>query len=274
MLNRILALSLFLILFGLCFGVPTLFADGGDQVIVAHAITVYPESIQEVATDRTIRLTKDRFDVVKKFYESRKIAGDRLEPFKNGNETGINLVYHKAINGKDMSVLEVMFTAKIPDTNYHPALGELRAQVAMGKHSEAQYKVFYNKYKDLHLAYFRLVEDDQGRSASEGEVIYRKAYNAAHPKLNKGSDSERAAGKAKSQELKKQMQDMKAKGDFAGMMQLAQQGDKSPGQTTAGASAMAAMKQDTWDLWVKCLADINEAAYWTRLQYNGNALAE
>lgn len=247
-------------------------ADGGEEVIQVHPVALYPGSVQEFDTDKTIRLTKDRLDAVRKFFETRKTPGDRLEPFQEERETGINLVFHKKIGGKEQSILEVAFASRKPDAEFHPALGELQEQVALGRHSEAELKTLRQKYRNLHLAYFRQVQDDEGQLASEGEVIYRAAYKAAHPKLAQGSEGERAAGKAKGRELRKQMQALKAKGDYAGMMQLAQQGNPGPRQTPGGAAAMTAMARDTWSLWVDCLEALDKAAYWTRLNYHGNAL--
>ena len=275
MLKTSLVMSLFFWFFFFCIQPVMLFAGKGDKVILAHPVTVYPGSIREVATERTIWLTKDKFADVKKYYETKKDPGDRLEPFRKENETGINLVLHKTINGQNQSVLEAQVSSRTPDSNFHKALRELQAQAAMGKHSQAEYQQLEEKYKDLHLAYFRQIEDADGRMISEGEVIYRKAWKEAHPKT-KSTDSaaEHTEGKARAQEQKRQMQELKTKGDIAETMQLAQQSNKSPSQTSADAAAMSAMNRDTWDLWVKCLEDVNRAAFWTRLYFNSNALGQ
>lgn len=250
-------------------------ADEGAEVLIGHPIKVYPGCVQEFDSDQAILLTKSSFEDVKKFYEKNKIAGDKLKPFNTDTEKGIKVVYYKTLSGKVQSVQELEFTSRIPDTNIHDALGELKAQVLMGNHSEAEYNALENKYKNLHLAYFKQITDDEGRRTSEGKAIYIKARNTAHPKkISAGSDEEVAAGKAKSQDMKKQMQALKAKGDFAGMMRLAQESNKSPRQTTAGAEAMDAMTADTWDLWKKCLEDLHQAAYWTKLSYNGNCIPQ
>jgi len=264
-----------LLLFCVTLGAFVVSADEGAEVLIGHPIKIYPGCVQEFDSDQTILLTKSSFEDVKKFYDKNKIAGDKLEPFMNDTEKGIKVVYHKTIGGKNQSVQELEFTSRIPDTNIHDALGELKAQVLMGNHSEAEYNVLENKYKNLHLAYFKQITDDEGRRTSEGKAIYIKARNTAHPKkISAGSDEEVAAGKAKSQDMKKQMQELKAKGDFAGMMRLAQESNKSPRQTTAGAEAMDAIAADTWDLWKKCLEDISQAAYWTKLKYNGNCISQ
>lgn len=64
------------------------------------------------------------------------------------------------------------------------------------------------------------------------------------------------------------MQALKAMGDIAGMMSLAQKSSASARQTGPGASAMDAMNKDAWDIGVKCLQDLEKVAYKTRLKYN------
>lgn len=248
-------------------------SDREADIILAHPISIYPGSVQEVSTDQTIRLTKDRFEEVRTYYEANKDPADRLEPFQQENENGIHVVFHKMIKGTEQTLVEVSFTSQPSNTDFHDALGELQAQVAMGKHSADEYQALSARYKEIHRAYFRQVDDGEGGTIDEGKMIYKKAYDEAHPKnQSTGSVSEQAAGKAKAQDMRKQMQAMKAKGDIAGIMQLAQQANMSPGQTSAAAAALSAMNQDTWDLWVKCLEDLNQVAYWTRLRYHGNAI--
>lgn len=250
-------------------------SDGEADIILAHPISIYPGSDQEFSTDQTTRLTKDGFEEVRTYYEANKDSSDILEPFQQDNENGMHVVFHQVIKGKEQTLVEVTFTSQLENTDFHDALGELQAQVAMGRHSADEYQALSTKYKDIHRAYFRQVDDGDGGTVDEGKMIYRKAYNEAHPKKQStGSVSEQAAGKAKGQDLRKQMQAMKAKGDLAGIMQLAQQANRSPGQTSEGAAALSAMNQDTWDLWVNCLEDMNQVAYWTRLQYHGNAIGQ
>lgn len=239
-------------------------ADGGaEEILTPRPLPAYAKSVPAVATDRRVVLTKDAPDAVKRFFEPRKQPGERLA----GSASGFTLAAHKSIGGADKSIALVEVETKEAMDSLHPALGEPKAQAAMGRHSEAEYQALEAKYKRLSRAFFRLVESD-GKSVSEGELIYRKAYRQAH-----GTDTAAVKGtndpanKAQAQEMRKQMQAMKAKGDLAGILKAAQASSQSPGQTAPGAAAMAAAGKDTWDLWVRCLQDLEKAAYWTRIRY-------
>jgi hypothetical protein len=254
-------------------GSAVLFADGGEEMPPPRSLPKYGNAVRAFETDDTLLLTKDSVGTVKEFFDTNKQDGDRVQESPAEGRRRFQMSFFKKIGDREQSVQLLEVEEKTPDTNLHPALGELKGQVLMGKHSEAEYQALEDKYKTLHLAYFRQVSDDQGRIVSEGEKIYRKAYNQAHGKDRSAvqtSGADQAAGKAEAQEMKKKMQEMKAKGDIAGMAALAQQFNKAPGQTKQGAAAMDEMNRDTWDLWVKCLEDIEKVAYRTQLKYNAS----
>ncbi len=257
-------------------GSAMLFADGGEEMPPPRPMPKYGNAVKAFETDDTLLLTKDNLGTVKKFFESKSEGGDRVEPLASSGKQAFKMSFYKKIGGQERSVQLIEAEEKTPDNNAHPALGELKGQVMMGKHSEAEFQALEKKYKNLHLAYFRQVSDDKGGTVSEGEKIYRKAFNQAHGKdkaaaeANAPNAEEMAAGKAEAQDIKKKMQELKAKGDIAGMMALAQGGNKLPGQTKQGAAAMDAMGKDTWDIWVKCLEDIEKVAYWTKVQYSAS----
>ncbi len=260
-MNRCHALP---VLFLLALAGGTLAADGGAETLLPpRPLPAYAQAVPAVATDRQVVLTKDAPGVVKRFFEQRKQPGDRF----GDRASGFTLTFHKTLGGAEKSVSLLEVETKQATGNLHPALGELKAQTMMGHHSEADYQALEANYKRLSQAFFRLVEAE-GKSVSEGELIYRKAYRQAH-----GADTAAVKNtndpsqKAKAQEMRKQMQAMKAKGDLAGIMNTAQGFNQSPGQTAPGAAAMAAAGKDTWDLWVRCLQDLEKAAYWTRIRY-------
>jgi len=250
-----------------------LYADGGEEMPPPRSLPKYNGAVQVVETDQTLLLTKDDIGMVQKFFESKSQSGDRIESIPEEGAQAFRMSFYKNIQGREQSLQLLEAVEKTPSDNMHPALGELKGQVVMGKHSEAEYQVLANKYKALHLAYFRQVSDDRGGTVSEGEKIYRKAYNQVHGK-NKAAQngSSDQAQKAQADDLKKQMQAMKAKGDIAGIMNLAQKSSTSPRQTKAGAAAMDEMNKDTWDIWVQCLHDIEAVAYRTQLQYAADPL--
>lgn len=239
-------------------------ADGGaEELLAPRPLPAYAKAVPAVATDRRVVLTKDVLETVKRFFEPRKQPGDRLA----NSVSGFTLAAHKTVGGAEKSIALVEAETKEASDNLHPALGELKAQAVMGRHSEAEYQALEAKYKRLSRAFFRLVEDD-GKAVSEGELIYRKAYRQAHGANTAAvKNTQDPSKKAQAQEMRKQMQAMKAKGDFAGIMNAAQGANPSPGQTAPGAATMAAASQDTWDLWVRCLQDLEKAAYWTRIRY-------
>ncbi|MDP2811145.1 MAG: hypothetical protein Q8O34_13450 [Rhodocyclaceae bacterium] len=260
-------------LLGATLGITAVQADEGREVIQVHPLSVYPGAVRMHSTDRTLLLSKDSLAKARPFYEANKKAGDRITPYQSEGEQGFRLTYHRTIEGKEQSVLEMQATERKSTTNLHPALGELMAQAMMGKRSMAEYKVLEGQYKSLDTAYYRFVDDGDGGSVDDGNQIYRKAYNRAHGKDKaRAGDSERSQGRAEAQERKRKMQELKAKGDYAGMVQFAQQHSTSPRQTTAGAAAMDAASNDTWDLWVSCLKDLKAAAYWSKLEYHDGAL--
>lgn len=252
------------ILLLLALGGNPLAADGGaEEILPPRPLPTYTKAVPVVATDRRVVLTKDAPTAVKRFFDQRKQPGDRFDT----SATGFTVTFHKDVGGTEKSVTLVEVETKEATGNLHPALGELKAQAVVGHHSEADYRALEAKYKRLSQAFFRIV-DNEGKSVSEGELIYRKAYRQAHEADAAAvKNTNDPSQKAKAQEMRKQMQTMKAKGDLAGIMSAAQGFDTSPGQTAPGAAAMAAAGRDTWDLWVRCLQDLDKAAYWTRIRY-------
>lgn len=242
-------------------------ADEGSEVIQAHPMKVYSNAERRHAGDRNQLLTRDAIAVVRRFYETNPQAGDRIEPYQAEGEKGFQVVFHRTIEGKEQSVAELMVTERVPDgTILHPALGELKGLVMKGLHSEDEFKAMEKQYKRLSAAFYRQVDDGEGGLVDEGERIYRQARDQAHAGEKFEVDkTELAEGKAKAKELKKQMKALKAKGDIAGMMKLAQQSRMAPPKVAG--EAMQAAAKDTWDIWVGCLRDLKAAAYWTKLQY-------
>jgi hypothetical protein len=147
----------------------------------------------------------------------------------------------------------------------------------LGHHTEDEYKTMENRYRNLTSAYYRTIDDGKGGTVSEGKAIYKKVFDRVHGDMKARTadgKSDKAEGKARSKAMKMQMQEMKAKGDYAGMMRLVQESKASPRDTSTGAAAMDDMTKDTWDDWAGCLKDLNSAAYWTRISFSSNALPQ
>jgi hypothetical protein len=251
-------------------------ADGGDEILQPHPLAIYPGSVPESTSHPVARLTKDGLETVQAFFSSKFVAGDKLEPYEQDTERGFVLNYHKMIGKREQSAFEARFTARHLEHSPLEALGELAVQVKLGHHTEAEYQAMEKEYGGLCNAYYREVKGDDGKTAREGDLIYRRYAQQAHP------DSDRPAGpspddkqraKAKAAEIKKQMKALKAKGDIAGMMKLAQENRDPKMEAMTRAQADQVMNRDTWDLWVKCLAEMKAAAYWTRINYAESAVS-
>lgn len=265
-----------------CFGPGALRADEGEGVLAAHPVAAYPGSVAERDGDRLARLTRDDLAAVRKFYESKLQPGDRIEPYAADGETGFTVVYAKKVGKREQTAFELRAVTRTDKRPPHQAFGELNAQVSMGRHAEAELAALQQRYGDIDSAYFRTVPGE-GRSRDEAALLLEAAHKAAHPDGDKlkaaGRKSKVSADdKAEAKEFKKKMKELKAQGDIAGMMALAQGNKKfqsaPAGMADAAAMAAADRDRDTWDLWVKCLKDTKAAAYRVRLEYSADALKD
>lgn len=252
-------------------------ADGDQEILAAHPIEVYPGSVPEKAGSETARLSKDGIGAVRSFYKSRLKPGDRLEDFSGDGEAGFSVIYTKKVGNRELTALEVRVSARTEKTPPHQAFGELHNQTQLGRHSEAEFKLLESEHAAIGSAYFRRAPG----GGTEADLILERAHKAAHPdeqklkaagRKHKVSDGDKAEAK----ELKRKMKELKAQGDIAGMMALAQGSKKFQGPPAGmeEAAKMAAedRNRDTWDIWVKCLKDTSVAAYRTRLEYSPAAL--
>jgi len=277
---RSLAAAAALCLAGQAFGPEVLRADGGEEMLFAHPMPLYPGSVTASGTAKLARLSKDDLAAVKKYFEARLKPGDKVKPFTGDGEAGFEITYTKKVGSRELTVLEVRVTAQTEKRPPHQAFGELFAQVSAGRHKEAELKALEKEYGEIDSAYFRR---NPGQDGDEAAALLASAHKQAHPdgdklkaagRKNKVSDEDKAEAK----ELKRKMKELKAQGDFAGMMELAQNSKKfqAPPAGQAEAARMAAQdrNRDTWDIWVNCLKDTKAAAYRTRLEYSQDALKD
>lgn len=202
---------------------PRVHADGGEEMSTGHFVERYGGTVQEFDTDDSVVLSKSSVDEVKVFFETKHQNCDRVEAVFSQGLSAYHLIHVQIIQGVEQSLELVKLEERTSEENMHPALGELKGQVMMGKHSEAEFQALTEKYKHLKSAYFRQVADGQGGTISEGAQIYRTTYNQVHgnTKAEMREQAPASSQKAQSAELRQQMQAMKAKGDIAGMMQMA-----------------------------------------------------
>jgi hypothetical protein len=254
------------------------FADGGEEILVAHPMPVYPGSVQASDKGKLARLAKDDLAAVKKYFEAKLQPGDKIVPFSGDGEDGFKVTYTKKVGSRELTVLELRATARSEKRPPHQAFGELFSQVSGGRHKESELKALEKEYGDIDSAYFR-----GSTGGSEDKQILERAHKLAHP----DEDKLRAAGrkhkvsaddKAEAKEFKKKMKELKAQGDIAGMMALAQSNKKfqsaPAGMAEAARMAGEDRNRDTWDIWVKCLKETKAAAYRTRLEYSSDALKD
>lgn len=275
-MRKILAAGLVLAGWAMLWGSPAVHADEAE-VIQVHPIEVYPGAVLEDVDHPAQMLTKDKLATVKQFFESHKQPEDRFEAFKETRTQGECLVFHDLIGNREETVEELRIIERIPDDDEpFDALGELKRLVVLGKHSEAEYQALEKQHKVLKSAFYRQVKDEKNEKIPEDEAIYRAASQQAHGELinAKPTKEEKAADQARSKDIKQKMKALKAKGDFAGMMKLAQETKLSPLQKRMMSATVSDMEKDAWPIWVKCLEDMAAAAYWTKIQYNGGALPQ
>lgn len=263
----------------LCFAVQgpaALFADEGEEILLPHSMPVYPGSVQVDENNSLNRLTKDSLAAVRKYFEANLQPGDSLKAFTESGEAGFSVMYTKKVGSRSLTVLQVRVAARSEKRPPHQAFGELNAQVGAGRHKQPELQALLKEYGEIDLAYFR-----RAGAGSEDEQILGRAHKEAHPdeaKLKAAGRKNKVSAddKAEAKELKKKMKELKAQGDFAGMMALAQGNKKfqapPAGQLEAARMAAEDRNRDTWDLWVNCLKETRAAAYRTRLEYASDTL--
>lgn len=133
-------------------------------------------------------------------------------------------------------------------------------------HTQQEADVLYNKYAQLHGAYFRTVPDGRGSQASEETVIlkrHEKQLGIEPPAAPSGPSGD---SKQRGAELKKKMEAAKKRGDMNEMMRLAGEAQQLSAPAAAGAAAvMKKTDQQTWSLLESSFPELIQAAYRTRI---------
>lgn len=245
-------------------------ADGDNREIPkSHPVALFTDAIPATDSPSPNKyFSKKSVDEVKAFFDSGRQSTDRFEPYSNQDEKGT--VLYTTNLGKRFDLVTIS-TKATQESYAGQAFGQLQALSMRGMHKENEFKEIESKYSILKSSYFKKVKDQQDHTKSEAEIIYRKYLKIAHPDLEKSSgkqneSEEYKAGKAKAIEMRKQMQEMKAKGDIAGMMNMAQN-SKGPQIPKEGQKYMDAMNKDTWATWVECLDEMSKASFQTSITY-------
>ena len=125
----------------LCFaaqGPGTLLADGGEEILLPHPMTVYPGSVQVDEDNGLNRLTKDSLAAVRKHFEANLQPGDSIKAFTEDGEAGFKVMYTKKVGSRNLTVLQVRVASRTEKRPPHQAFGELNAQVSAGRHKEPE----------------------------------------------------------------------------------------------------------------------------------------
>ena len=248
------------------FATNTVLADDPGKIFIPHQVQEYPGSIRRAEGDRNTLLSKDKMPAILAYYQKYKIHGDRIEQFEDDWSTGFQVIYTENIDGKQQSAVLLTVRQKKATERMHPALGELFMQTKFGRHSEQEFRLVEKQYAQVSTAFYRLVDDGNGKYISEGDLIYKKTYASVYGKGQmQKPDNETSQMKNSTRDIRQQAQEMKARGDMAGLAQLAQQSRAHSGQTQEGASAMDMATKDTWNTWLKCLQDLDATAYRTQI---------
>jgi hypothetical protein len=265
---------------------PGLWADGGEgaDIILPHDVPSYPQALRETDSaqyaSKTVFLTKESLEKVKVFYAAHLIQGDLLETYSEETQEGFNLIYKQKI-GKQDKELVLVTVLQYKQHHVFPVLEQMKTQVLKGIRKEAEYADVEKQYGKLARAYFKRVLKADGKSTDEGTAIYEKYFRIAYPKQAALGDakgtrpkSDQSADKARAVELKKQMQVLKAKKDFTGMLKLSREMQNQFKPDSDVEAVMEESGNDTWDSWLQCLKEMEAAAWWTKIVYAPNVLKE
>lgn len=259
------ALTLFLIM-------PLLgHADSGCEFAPPRSLKAHPASTSaeegQIPPYRN-RLSKESATEVRAFHVRQQQPGDSVQEQADGSERHFNLMQRQVVCGKSRDVLMLKISERTSENpNVSQAFTALKAMAMMGMHSEAEYQQAVAQYGATLKAYFRRVNSPDGGSADEGRLILDK-YHKQEKQQRGQSAPATSQDKQQAAELRSKMQEMKARGDIAGMMQMAQQFQGGGQGDARKQQGQQEMNRDLWSLWMQCLKEMREAAYFSRLDYS------
>lgn len=275
-------------------------ADGGKEFVAAHPMPLYQNSVPVSDSDRSHRLSKDSLEKVRGFFKAHMRPGDKMEQFNRDNETGfcITRAEQDGSGGRELTAREVCASKKtvsaqqsqavdqlVADSGValckvdHEAFGAMSALVAKGRHSADELRAAEKEYGAVATSYYRMVDDPKKGSMDEGKLILQRAQeeerisSPQNPYANLSTE-DKAGRKAAAEDMKRRMQELKARGDMAGMAQLAMGQRNTPGASQGERLAKEELNRDTWAIWLRCLKDSKAVAYATKIEYGPGVLAE
>lgn len=248
-------------------------ADGGCEFIpVAKPVKALAGSV--AASDGMTppyrhRLSKHGLADVRNAYASQLNSGDSFQEKAEGDARTLTLLQRQSACGQTRDVPALKISERTADNpNANQAFGALKAMTMLGQHSEAEYQQVLTRYGAAMKAYFRSVAAPDGQLVDEGRQILDRCRKQETQQRGQQPAPATAANKQQAGEMRAKMQEMKARGDIAGMMQMAQQFQREGRGDAAAAHGKQEMDRDLWPLWLQCVKDLHTAAYLTRLDYS------
>lgn len=225
-----------------------------------------PASEQQMAPHR-VRLSRERLEDIRRAYESGANAGDSYQEQSDAEYKTLSIFQRQTACNQTRNVLALKVRERIGENpNASQAFGALKAMVVMGMHSEDEYRDVEKRYGTALKAFFREVNATDQAVADEARLILERCRREEKQQRSQFA-APTAGDRQQAADLRKKMQEMKARGDIAGMMQMAQQFQGVAKGDTAK-QATTEMNHDLWPLWSQCLQDMHAAAYRTRLEYS------
>lgn len=258
-------------------------------LVYSDGVMVYPDTVGAY-------LTKAGLEQVKAYYQGRMGKMDTMRGWEEERGTGTvgyTFTYNYTIQGGPpvewaratvWRIDEEKHRSRIAsqpggafalETAQLLPLSQLKIQVQnrTSGHTQADYDGLARQYRHLQFSFFRDVKDEKGEQRSEDKVIYdrysKQVYGGADApaRAGGGDDKER---KQRQKETAARIKELKAQGKKAEAMELAMQMQQEMMSGGAGeqyrAMAQAPLRKDAWDIWVRCLEDLNSAAYPVRIE--------
>jgi|GEM_PF-2608096 len=251
----------------------TAHADGGCEFIpVVKPVKALSGSVAAsdgMTSPYRQRLSKQSLADVRSAYAGQLKNGDFFQEKAEGDARTLTLFQRHSACGQTREVAALKVSERNADNpNVNQVFGALKAMTLMGQHSEAEYQQVLTRYGAATKAYFRSVAAPDGQFIDEGRQILDRCRKQEAEQRGQKPAPATAANKQQASEVRAKMQEMKARGDIAGMMQMAQQ-FQSDGKGNSNANlGRQEMNRDLWPLWLQCAKDMHAAAYFTRLDFS------
>lgn len=250
-------------------------ADGGCEFIpAAKPVKMLPGSVpasDDQPPPRRERLSKQRLPDIRNSYARLLAPGDSFQEKTSPETRTLILFQRQAACGTTRDVPALKISERTADNpNVSKAFTALKAMTLLGQHSEAEYQQTLSRHGSALKAYFRTVPAPDGQLIDEGRLILDRCRKEEAGQRGTLAPATSADNKQQARELRARMQEMKARGDLAGMMQAAQQFQNEGRGNAAASQGKQEMNRDLWPLWLQCVQDLHAAAYLTRLEYSAD----